>query len=48
MMQDDRLKNRVSSIKLSRKDLKFKYKYSLKNGLKKLILWRISQLNNMI
>ncbi|RPG55935.1 MAG: NAD-dependent epimerase/dehydratase family protein [Flavobacteriales bacterium TMED235] len=34
------IKNRVSSTKLSRKDLKFKYKYSLKNGLKKLILWR--------
>ncbi len=34
------IKNRVSSTKLSSKDLKFKYKYSLKNGLKKLILWR--------
>ncbi len=34
------IKNRVSSTKLVRKDLKFKYKYSLKDGLKKLITWR--------
>ncbi len=34
------VKNRVSSTILARKDLKFKYKYSLKSGLKKLISWR--------
>ena len=34
------IKNRVSSTILARKELKFKYKYSLKDGLKKLISWR--------
>lgn len=34
------IKNRVSSIKLAKQDLKFLYKYSLKDGLKKIIEWR--------
>ena len=34
------IKNRVSSTKLAKNDLKFQYKYPLKDGLRKLIRWR--------
>ena len=39
------IKNRVSSTRLANKELKFKYKYSLRAGLKKLISWRKSLKN---
>lgn len=39
----NQIKNRVSSTILAKKELKFKYKYSLKDGLNKLIAWRKNQ-----
>ena len=37
MMQED--KSKIGIVQNLKKDLKFKYKYSLKDGLKKLIEW---------
>ena len=35
------VKNRIGSIKKAERELGFKYKYPLRDGLKKLIDWRI-------
>ena len=36
------VKNRIGSIKKAQQELGFKYKYELREGLKKLIEWRIA------
>ena len=36
------VQNRIGSRKKAETDLGFKYKFSLKEGLKKLIEWRLS------
>ena len=36
------VKNRIGSRQLAEKDLGFRYKYSLREGLQKLIDWRIA------